>query len=291
MAQPVTEKRYLKTSTAMAAALIATLATPLNAQESTADGGVFTMLGRLVFGAGSERVAIDVPQAVTVLNQDDFDREQATTVGDVLERIPGVSTVGSESPWGESFNIRGIGSGGSADEPRIVMLIDGVGKYYEQYRLGSLFTEPEFFKRVEVLRGPSSSTLYGSGAIAGVIAMETKDASDFLEGDDTFAARQRLQFTGNGNGRLSSTILAFAPNDSFEALLGYNYRTSDIVEGGDGQLLTGTEGTSRAFIAKGTLRFGDANEHSLEASVVRNTSFVNDQVYNLVDATTTVGHG
>ncbi|WP_166416911.1 TonB-dependent receptor domain-containing protein [Cochlodiniinecator piscidefendens] len=271
----------------MSAAVAAFMATPTFAQE--APDGLFTMLGRIVFGVGSERVAIDVPQAVSVLNEDDIDREQASTVGDILEQLPGVSTVGSESPYGESFNIRGIGTGGAADESRIVMLIDGVGKYYEQYRLGSLFTEPEFFKRIEVLRGPSSSTLYGSGALGGVIAMETRDASDFLEDGDTFAVRQRLQFGDNGNGQLSSTILAFAPDDRFEALLGFNYRSSDNVESGAGTELFGSEGTSRSGIAKATYRFGNDLDQSFEFAYIRNESFVNDQIYNLVDATTTWG--
>lgn len=282
------QKRRLLATTTLAGLMVATLAAPVMAQETPEEPGFFTMLGRLIFGAGSERVAIDVPQAVTVLNQDDIDREQATTVGDVLERIPGVTTVGSESRWGESFNIRGIGGGGAADEPRIIMQIDGVGKYYEQYRMGSLFSEPEFLKRVEVLRGPSSSTLYGSGAIAGVIAMETVDASDVIEEEgDTFALRQRLQFSDNGNGRLSSSLLAFAPNDQFEALFGYTWRDSDIAESGNGTPLHGTEGISRGLLAKAAYSFGGA--HSVEMSYLRDDSSINDQPYNLVDATTTWG--
>jgi hemoglobin/transferrin/lactoferrin receptor protein len=263
-------------------ALTLILAAPLHAQETTSDPTTF--LGRLVFGAGSERVAIDVPQAVTALEEDDIDQAQADTLGDVIERVPGVSLVGSESPFGESFNIRGIGGGASADEPRIVMSIDGVSKYYEQYRVGSLFTDPEFFRRVEILRGPSSSTLYGSGAIAGVIAMETRSADDFLEDGDDFAFRQRLQFSSNGNGLLSTSFLAWRPNEQFDALLGYSYRESDELENGDGNDIAGTRGTLNTSLVSLGYNFGNDLDHRLEFVHLNTTSFVDDQLYNLVDS-------
>ena len=43
---------------------IALIASPIAAQET--DDGVFQMLGRIIFGAGTAKVAIDTPQAVTV---------------------------------------------------------------------------------------------------------------------------------------------------------------------------------------------------------------------------------
>lgn len=147
------------------AAMMAVLSVPAFAQDA---GENFTPLGRIVLSAGAEKVAIDAPQSISVIAEDDIANVQPGTIGDVLERSPGIATVGSESRFGESLNIRGIGGGASADEPRIVTVIDGVPKYYESYRQGSLFTDPEFFKSVEILRGPGSSTLYGAGALAGV---------------------------------------------------------------------------------------------------------------------------
>src|SRR5690606_2933618 len=144
-----------------------------------------TVLERLVIGAGAPKVAIDTPQAVTVVNQDDIDAAQATTIGEIFDNVPGVAVIGSDRALGESFNIRGIGTAeSSGDESRIIVTVDGAKKFYEQYRMGSFFSDPELYKQVEVLRGPASSTLYGSGALGGVINFTTKDASDFIADGD-----------------------------------------------------------------------------------------------------------
>jgi hemoglobin/transferrin/lactoferrin receptor protein len=122
--------------------------------------GRVTLLQRLVVGAGAEKVAIDTPQAVTVVNQEDIDQAQPETIGELLRRIPGVNMSGSDKLLGQSINIRGIGGPATAgDEGRIIVNIDGVSKFYEQYRMGGLFTDMELYKQVEVLRGPASSTL------------------------------------------------------------------------------------------------------------------------------------
>jgi hemoglobin/transferrin/lactoferrin receptor protein len=155
-----------------------------------------TLLERLVIGlGGAPKVAIDTPQAVTVIDQADLDRAQATTIGGVFDSVPGVTMVGSERQFGEAFNIRGIGTTeNSSDGSRVVVIVDGAPKFNEQYRMGSFFSDPELYKQIEVLRGPASSTLYGAGAIGGVINFTTKDASDFIRDGYTGALRGEGRF-------------------------------------------------------------------------------------------------
>src|SRR5690606_27650358 len=50
-----------------------------------------TLLERLVIGTGVFKVAIDTPQAVTVVDQADIDSKQASTIGEVLDDVPGVT--------------------------------------------------------------------------------------------------------------------------------------------------------------------------------------------------------
>lgn len=244
------------------AAIIA-IAAPATAQD-VAGGGTF--LGRLILGAGQQKVAIDTPQAVTAVEQDDIDREQPTTIGQMFRNVPGVQTAGSDRPLGTAFNIRGIGTTEqTASEARIIVNVDGVPKFYEQYRLGSFFTEPELYKRVEVLRGPGSAVLYGSGAIGGTVNFETKDAGDFIPEGKTGAARVKLGYDTNGDGVMGSAILALrtAPGAEFLAALGY--RSSNDYKDGAGNRLRGTGSSAPSALIKGTYRLGETQTLRLSA--------------------------
>ncbi len=242
--------------------------------------GRVTSLQRLVVGAGVEKIAINTPQAVTVLEQEDMDREQASTTGDLFKNVPGVQTTGSDRVFGEAFNIRGIGTTeNSADGSRIVVTVDGAPKFNEQYRMGSFFSDPELYKRVEVLRGPASSTLYGAGALGGVINFQTKDAADFIRDGESTAVRVKGGYESNGDQLLGSVILAHRFSDNLEFLATGNYRQSDNITLGNGTTLMGSEFKAWSGLVKGTARFGDMNEQVLRLSYQQWQSGGNDQPY------------
>tara|TARA_R110002124_G_scaffold10096_9_gene50940 strand:- start:7432 stop:9501 length:2070 start_codon:yes stop_codon:yes gene_type:complete len=250
------------------------------AQSTTVNATNITILERLVIGAGTPKVAIDTPQAVTVVNQDDIDATQATSIADVLSTVPGVTLIGSERILGESFNIRGIGTAEtSGDEARIVVLVDGAKKFYEQYRMGSFFSDPELYKQVEVLRGPASSTLYGSGALGGVINFTTKDASDFIADGKSGAARLKTQYSSNGSGTLVSGLVAQQVNDTFDILATGNWRRSDQFTLANGNVLSGSDFAALSGLIKGTARFGDNEEQVLRLSYQRWSSDADNQDY------------
>ena len=235
-----------------------------SAQQTGFDGNTF--LGRLIFGAGQQKVAIDTPQAVSVLDQDDIDREQAANVGQILRNVPGAQTAGSDRPLGYAFNIRGIGATEqSASEARIIVNVDGVPKFYEQYRLGSFFSDPELYRRVEVLRGPGSATLYGSGAVGGVVNFETKDAGDFIPDGGSGALRLKYGYDSNGDGQLGSLIYAARPTDGAEFLAALGYRTSDDYQDGAGNDVQGSEFEAPSMLLKGTFQLNDTQTLRLSA--------------------------
>lgn len=277
-----TRKRWLLTCAAIIVAHGANAQDADSAQTTSADQkkGRVTLLERLVVGAGKEKVAIDTPQAVTVLDQDDLDRTQAATIGDFFRSIPGVTMAGSDRVAGQAFNIRGIGALEAADESKILINIDGVNKFYEQYRMGSLFTEPELYKQVEVLRGPASSTLYGSGALGGTINFTTKDASDFLEPGQTTAIRTKTSYESNGNGLLGSLTWAQRMGENTEFLFSGNYRRSDKISTASGQTISGSDFNSWSGLAKVTHHFADDNEQVIRLSYQQWQSDLNDTDYS-----------
>lgn len=259
--------------------------------ETTTNEGSFnfvTLLERMVIGAGTKKVAVDTPQAVTVVDQQDIDAKQAETVADMFKSVPGVSILGADRPLGEGFNIRGIGSLDSAtssgDGSKIIISVDGAPKFYEQYRMGSFFSDPELYKSVEVLRGPASSTLYGSGALGGVINFTTKDASDFIKDGKTGALRLKEQWSSNGNQTLTSAIWAHKLTDDIEVLAMGNFRRSDIQQLANGDDRTGSDFETWSGLLKGTYSFGKVGddgkgEEKLRLSYQHWDSDANDQPY------------
>ncbi len=263
----------------MAGVSLGAVSVETQAQETQYENTLGIRLLRIVKGAGQDKVATDTPQAVTVLNQEDIENAGATTVGDTFDTIPGVTTSGSERVLGESFNIRGVGAGeDQADEGRFIISVDGVDKNYQQYRMGGFFSDPELYKRVEVLRGPASSTLYGSGALAGTVLFETKDASDFLQDGQTWAVRLKGSYGSNSEQGLGSSTIAWRPMDSAELLLTGNIRQGEDYTTGDGTVVDADFETFSG-LAKGTFYLGDDNEKELRVSYQKWQSDAENQQY------------
>ena len=264
-----TTGRYGRLLTAIAVPAFMGVSLPAQAQTShdqIAAPGSF--LGRIVLGFGRARTAVDTPQAVSTLEQDDIDREQAATPGDLLRIVPGATVQGGDRMTGQRYNIRGVG-GDASDQNRIIITVDGVEKYGELYQVGQFFGEPELYKRVEILRGPASSALYGSGALGGVVAFETKDAADFLQMGETTTLRVKAGANSNGGGALGSVILAQRFGESFEMLAALTHRREGDYKSGDGTPVTGSGMAGTSGLLKGTYRFGANNEQTLSLSLSR----------------------
>lgn len=250
-------------------------ASSASAQDAdNSSSSIFTLLQRIVFGAGEEKIATDTPQSVTVLNQDDIDEQIPLDAGDLADTVPGLSATGGPTFAGTNFNIRGWGNEavGSGQEGRVKILVDGATKYYESYRMGGFLSDVDLFKRVEVLRGPASSTLYESGVLGGVVNFTTKDASDFLEEGETTTLRLKTIIDSNQDGVKPSAIIATRPLDNLEFLLAGNMQVFGDFTDGDGNLYEDTGLKGQSFLAKSTLYFDDQQEHSLRASYQRTTT-------------------
>ncbi|MDK8871772.1 TonB-dependent receptor [Paracoccus sp. SSJ] len=237
-----------------------TFTAPLLAQERAgADSAQSTyVLDQIVLRAGKPKVASEVPQSVSVVDSRQLEDIAPIHIGEVLATVPGVAGVGSGSFFGQGFNIRGFGSSGAAaSESGIVQLIDGEEKYYESYRQGALFVEPDFLRQVEVLRGPGSSTLYGSGALGGVIAMETIEAGDLIAEGQTFGGRSKLGYASNPDTVLGSVALGWRPAEDFEALAAFAWRKLGDTKDADGNTTVRANSKTPNLLLKAKKTFGD----------------------------------
>ena len=166
-------------------AVWAQTADPVVAQAST--GGAFKEV--VVSGSRVEQDIDEVPATITTINAQEIARENPTDLEDLLRGEVGVSvralpnrTSAVFSAVGragnEGVNIRGM----EGDQVRLQ--VDGVS-LPATYSSGPYsagrgdMIDPEGYKRVEILRG-ASSTQYGSDGLAGAVSFVTKDPSDLL---------------------------------------------------------------------------------------------------------------
>ena len=115
--------------------------------------------------------ASEIGSAVTVVTSKDIQQQQARTSADVLRALPGVNVANYGTP-GTFTQVRIRGNDGR--DTRV--LIDGIEANTtkdHEYDFSNL--SPDDIEKIEIIRGPMSA-LYGSGAIGGVINIETKAA-------------------------------------------------------------------------------------------------------------------
>ncbi|MDQ7263093.1 TonB-dependent receptor [Paracoccus sp. PS-1] len=234
------------------------LTLPLQAQERAEAARPAYVLDQIVLRAGKPKVASEVPQSVSVVDGQQLADIEPVHIGEVLATVPGVAGVGSGSFFGQGFNIRGFGSSGAAaSESGIVQLIDGEEKYFESYRQGALFVEPDFLRQVEVLRGPGSSTLYGSGALGGVIAMETIEAGDLIAEGQSFGGKAKLGYASNPDTALGSVALGWRPAEDFEALAAFAWRKLGDTKDAEGNTSIRSNSRTPNLLLKARKTFGD----------------------------------
>jgi hemoglobin/transferrin/lactoferrin receptor protein len=201
-----------------------------------------------------------VPATIDVIDREKIERKQPLTVGDMLDDLPGVQMEGGPKGSQSQPNIRGFGGTGWGTN-RVVTTLDGARQDVGAAHGGSMFYDPELLKQVEVLKG-TGSTLWGSGAIGGVIAMTTKDARDFLEGDDKFGFRVKGGYHSIDDEPMTSETIALRPIEQVDFLGNFTYRNSGDYYDGHGERIDQSAVDSKSGLMK--LGINPAEGHRLE---------------------------
>lgn len=243
-----------------------------NAQTQENDDG---FLGTLVLGKGKREVQTDTAIPITEIDQREIDDRQASTVAELIDSVPGVSLVNGSTPQGSGINIRGYGANSTfGTDQKVAVEIDGASVGAEQlYRIGTqLFTDPLLYKSVSVTRGTVGSFEYGSGIVGGVVRLETKDASDLISGETGLSFGQTLEFSSNGNGITSSSVLAWKPTPDWEFLVNYTWRDQSLQQDGHGEDVGNTAFNLPSGLIKAKYTFGQNRDQSLTFSLANTTS-------------------
>ncbi|WP_395794570.1 TonB-dependent hemoglobin/transferrin/lactoferrin family receptor [Aquimonas sp.] len=160
-----------------------------------------------------------VVSSVSLIDREQFESRLAVDAADLLRYVPGLHMDSEPSRFGaQGVSIRGLGGN------RVRVEIDGVplpdafavGQFAAAGRdLGELAS----IERIEVLRGPAS-TLYGSDALAGIVAIRTRDPQSLLSmsgGDRHFGLQ--TGYAGRDASRQLGFSHAFAGAQGLEGLL------------------------------------------------------------------------
>lgn len=250
-------------------------------QAALAQDGDF--LGTIQLGESKRDVQTDTATPVTRVDQEEINDRQGDTIAELTDSVPGVTLVNGGSPQGSGINIRGFGANGTfGTDQKVAIQVDGASVGAEEiYRIGTqLFTDPALYRSVEVIRGTVGSFAYGSGIVGGVVRLETVDASDFTLGAPGVKVRQTLQFSTNGDGLTSSTILAWQPSEDLEFLANYITRQQDDQIDGGGNTIGASAFDLPTGLIKGRYTFGQNRDQSITLSFSDTTTDEKDVLYD-----------
>jgi hemoglobin/transferrin/lactoferrin receptor protein len=200
----------------------------------------------------------EVAANVTVLDNEDIENRNPTKMDDLLRDLPGVEMTGGPRRLGQDVSIRGMGG------QRVVTTLDGARQNFNAGHKGRFFLDPDLLRQVEIVRG-SNSALHGSGAIGGVVAMETKEAGDFLKSGQTMGFRTKYGYSDASNENYYSAGAFGRYEDKVDILTNYSYRDTNNMKQGDGRELPLSAEDLRDLMFKATLRPAEFHKVSVTA--------------------------
>ncbi|MGE6197075.1 TonB-dependent hemoglobin/transferrin/lactoferrin family receptor [Aeromonas media] len=157
----------------------------------------------VVKGQRIEQKLSDVSGSITVITEEDLDRQVATELTDVFKNEPGVSVTGSAGRP-QNIIIRGMGGNRVLIIKDGVRVSDGFGADDLNDKVGRFSFDLDDVKQIEVAKGAGSS-LHGSDAIGGTIVISTKQPEDYLQGQDAYLGGKVLQDGSSDKQKLSAT--------------------------------------------------------------------------------------
>ena len=194
-----------------------------------------------VYATKTASGVFEAPATVSVIDmQNDASKSSANDLQDIFRFIPGIDINGGPRKTSQSINLRGF------NNDQIVILVDGRRQTFDSGHDGHLYIDPSLFKKVEVINGLSSA-IYGGGAIGGVIAFETKTASDMLKKGQKIGSQLSVGYA-TVNEEFTGSISAYGINEKLDWLLNITSITGGDIELSDGETLPANDEINSALL-------------------------------------------
>ena len=227
----------------------------VQAEESSSSKNVKTPIEVIVIsGSRMEQKIEQVAGSITVIDESAISKSQSNDFSGLFRNE---SAIGVKGGAGKptTVTIRGIGGN------RVMMVKDGV-RVNNQYAsplgpgaegTGRGLTEVQSLKQVEVVKA-AASTMYGSDALGGVVVMRTKDASDYLSGEDHYLS-MNTGYTGINN-EYTAGLTTAQGYGNFESLFSYQHRKGEETKNYQDNLPK-SDLTQDSFLLKSKYHFND----------------------------------
>jgi iron complex outermembrane receptor protein len=202
-----------------------------------------------------DRTEDELISAVTVLTGAELDNKKATTLGETLDGLAGVTNADFGPGSGRPV-IRGLQGSRVQTLNNGLKLSDISGEGADH----TVAIDPHHAEQIEVIRGPAT-LLYGGNAAGGVINVINKDLSPAFS--DKTELNGQLGYGENGNQRLGNLHITAPISDSLVVRSSYSGQRSDDID------IDGFQETDQTSGKKGTL----------QNSAVENDSFSLSSVY------------
>jgi hemoglobin/transferrin/lactoferrin receptor protein len=198
-----------------------------------------------------EKKLDEISLPVELISSDFIKSVPAATASDLMKYQGGVSLT-RDGIWATGITIRGLGKNS------IVTLVDGnrIETATDLAAGLSLFNNYDI-ERIEIVKG-SSSVLYGTGAVGGVVNIFTKQArynETFYINGSLLGGYNSVNKMGDGG------LLLFAGNSNWNGKIFTDIRSSKNTQTGSGELLN-SQFRDRAFSA--ALAFRPQSSHEIK---------------------------
>ena len=220
----------------------------------------------VVSATRTENILDRVPASVSVVTQEDFEKQQASSVAEVMKNLPNVDFPGGPRLNGEAPTIRGLKG------KEITLLIDGA-RQNDWVRGGimtPLYIDPYFLARGEVLRG-SGSSLYGPGGIGGVMSFTTLSALDLLAHGQTYGADVKAGLVSANNAK-NTNARVYGKSGSFDGVLALGHHEWQHIRQGGGSYQAPNDGDSDTGLVKIGMQSGEDLRFELSNESYRSTN-------------------
>lgn len=217
-------------------------AQPAKPAASNASGDKQTTLDSITvsgdwLGSGLQNSVKTFPGARTVVDKQEIEASGATSIGDVMRRVPGVQVTDNSGTAGSQISLN-IGVRGLTGRysPRSTVLLDGIPMAVAPYGQPQLSFAPISLGNIEsidVVRS-GGTVRYGPQNVGGVINFRTRDIPDKKGLTADASVRENIYTAGGGSNTQYNTFLGTQLDNGLGVALLYSGMTGrDWRDGSD----------------------------------------------------------